>query len=402
MPADEALPLQFRLLGFARQTRAACLMFCLEKNAVALPRELVELIGHHIVASGGSDGFVPFPQTFETLQRVATLRGHSRVILAIKVFTLPTNAGVTGGTQLLASASRDWTVRLWNLSSRECVAALEGHADAVRCLACFSLPLDDDNDKSGVVLASGSDDQAIILWDVVNRSRVATLLGHTDGVFALAVFRGAAGQCCLASSGGDGSIRLWDLRTRSAIATLPGDKAGVDSLCVFTDARGSDLLVSGGLYGSIKVWDSATHENVFNLDGHQKRVSSLLFFLCEDGMPALVSASSDHTLRVWDLASRETITTVDGVIHPDALACVAGDDGRVMVACVLGGGEVTVVDLSTRRFVFQTLPEVSGDAYTVEVAVDQLTGLPLFAVAAYDDDADCEVIQLWEPSDPEN
>ena len=35
----------------------------------------------------------------------------------------------------VVSGSGDWTLKVWDVATGECVATLEGHSDAVRCAA---------------------------------------------------------------------------------------------------------------------------------------------------------------------------------------------------------------------------------------------------------------------------
>ena len=71
---------------------------------------------------------------------------------------------------LLASGSRDRTIKLWNVESRTEVATLKGHSNSVNSVAFNS---------EGTLLASGSDDRTIKLWNVESRTEVATLKGHS-------------------------------------------------------------------------------------------------------------------------------------------------------------------------------------------------------------------------------
>ena len=60
--------------------------------------------------------------------------------------------------RMVASGSGDRTVRLWDVETGACVRTLEGHGDTVGSL-CFS--------PNGRQLASGSDDRTVRLWLVV-------------------------------------------------------------------------------------------------------------------------------------------------------------------------------------------------------------------------------------------
>jgi WD40 repeat protein len=76
-----------------------------------------------------------------------TLRGHSNSVQAV--------AFAQEG-KLLASASGDGTVKLWNVSAGRLLATLNAHSNWVHALAITS---------NGRLLASGSHDCTVKLWD---------------------------------------------------------------------------------------------------------------------------------------------------------------------------------------------------------------------------------------------
>ena len=64
------------------------------------------------------------------------------------------------------SASDDYKIKLWNISTMNCVKTLEGHTDYVRSVAL----------KGDGLLASGSDDHTINLTHIYTKKFVKTAL----------------------------------------------------------------------------------------------------------------------------------------------------------------------------------------------------------------------------------
>src|SRR5262249_38443346 len=98
----------------------------------------------------------------------------------------------------LASASKDRTVRVWEVATGACVAELSGHTDEV-----FTAAFHPDGQR----LAAAGPDPAIFLWDLATGQEVARLGGHASYVWSLAF---SPDGKTLASGSGDGTVRLWD------------------------------------------------------------------------------------------------------------------------------------------------------------------------------------------------
>ncbi len=151
--------------------------------------------------------------------------------------------------QLLASASFDRTIRLWDLSSlhtqtqkkiENCPCySLSDHAWAVLTVA-FS--------PDGKILATGSDDNTIKLWDVNTGQVIHTLLGHSWSVLAVAF--SADGETLISGSR-DNTLKLWRVCTGEQIATLTGHMDSVTTVVVNPVAQ---IIVSGSRDKTIKLW----------------------------------------------------------------------------------------------------------------------------------------------------
>jgi WD40 repeat protein len=128
-----------------------------------------------------------------------TLRGHSDWINRI--------AWSPDG-KILASGSEDQTIRLWDVQTGRSLRTLGGHSKAV-----FSVAWSPD----GKTLASSSDDKTIRLWNPDTGQQTDILEGHTGYVRSVSF---SYDGCLLASKSNDRTVRLWRIGTRESIAIL--------------------------------------------------------------------------------------------------------------------------------------------------------------------------------------
>jgi WD40 repeat protein len=234
------------------------------------------------------------------------LKGHTKEVQSVAWCMWP------GNVKLLASGSRDKTIRLWDIAAQQQVAQLTGHTDFVRSVAF---------DPSGKYLASGSRDKTIRLWDLAAQAQVAQLTGHARAVFSVAF--DSSGKY-LASGSRDKTVRLWDVATKQQIAKLTGHTRTIWSVAF--DSSGK-YLASGSDDRTVRLWDLTAQTQVAELTDHTLGVNSVAF---DPRGKYLASGSWDNSVRMWDVATKQQVAELTG--HVGTVWSVAFDSSGKYLA----------------------------------------------------------------------
>jgi F-box/WD-40 domain protein MET30 len=164
---------------------------------------------------------------------------------------------------------------------------LKGHRNGVMCLQF------QDN-----ILATGSYDATIKIWDLDTGKELRTLEGHTSGVRCLQFY-----NCQLISGAMDKTIRIWNWKTGQCVRVLSGPTG--DVLSVNFNSR---YLCSGGKDNIVRVWNFEEKIN-YILRGHSDFVNSVRL----DGPSrTLFSGADDGTVKLWDLNNGHLLKTFKG------------------------------------------------------------------------------------------
>ncbi|KAI9772614.1 MAG: hypothetical protein M1839_002427 [Geoglossum umbratile] len=268
------------------------------------------------------------------------LEGHSACVSEV---------AFSSDSRLLASGSQDRSIKLWDPTTGELHGTLEGHSDSVSKVT-FS--------PDSHLLASGSDNGTIGLWDLTTKELCGIFEGHLGRVLTVAF---SPDGRLLATASVDGTVRLWD-PTTGALHSTPGDHPHHGLTVTFSPD--SHLLASGSNDGIVELWNLTTGQLHGTLEGHSDRVSKTVF--SPDGR-LLASGSYDHTVRLWDPTTRTLHGTLEG--HSDSVWTVVFSPDNRLLASGSADSTVRLWDPTTREL-HATLGGHSGVVLTMAFSPD--------------------------------
>ena len=154
---------------------------------------------------------------------------------------------------------------------------------------------------NGTILATGTTEGRLKLWDIVTQANITTIDAHTASVDSIAF---SPDGTILASGLREGIITLWDTTTWSSIDTLSGHTRSVTALSFSSDGN---TLASGSFDTTIRLWDMARRQSNAILQNHERTVRSVIF--SPDGN-TLASKSDDNIIILWDVKSKINVVII--------------------------------------------------------------------------------------------
>ncbi|WP_405589824.1 hypothetical protein [Streptomyces sp. NBC_01190] len=249
------------------------------------------------------------------------LTGHTATVYAV--------AFSTQG-HVMATAGKDDTVRLWNVTDHAHPAPLgnpiRAHAGGIMWLS-FS--------PDSHTLAGAGRDHTVRLWNLATPKRptaLPALRGHSGIVFSVSF---SPDGRTLASAGDDGTVRLWNVtgpaRASPLGKPLRSQKGAIASAAFSPDGR---TLASAGHDHTIQLWNVTDPANPKPwgppLHGHTDTVYAVAF--SKDGR-IMASAGNDFSLRLWnvsDPAKPVALGTLPGAATNTIYAVAFSPDGKVV------------------------------------------------------------------------
>ena len=270
--------------------------------------------------------------------------------------------------KVMASGSEDNTIKLWNIKTGQQLRSFEGHTDFVVSVA-FS--------PDGTKLATGGYDKTVRLWDVKTGNIIKTLTVDSSGITSVAF---SPDGDTIASGSGDKTVILWDLKS-GAQEKLIGHRDSVNSVAFSPDGllasgSGTHSMLVDGVHTSngdntIRLWDIKTRKLIKILEGHSSLIESITF---SPNGKIIASGSYDGRIKLWNVQTGEQIRSLENSSPSSGIMSVAfSPDGEKIVS---GNNENTISlwDCETGRLL-KTFREGDGNIiiYSVTFSIDGKT-----------------------------
>lgn len=286
----------------------------------------------------------------ETGTPMHTLKGHTGHVLVV-------SWSPDGG--MLATGSMDKTVRLWDPAKGTSLGnPLTGHT---KWISSISWEPYHSRDPGRPRFASASRDFTIRIWDAVSKHTDMALTGHTGCVSC--VKWGGTGWIYSASH--DKSVKIWDAAKGTPVHSLNAHAHWVNHLALSTDyvlrtgfhdpnqkdipptvdgkrqkalsrfentlnaAGGIERLVTASDDNTIYLWSpSQSTKPLHRMIGHQKQVNHVTF--SADGT-LIASAAFDNHVKLWNAKDGKFLFTLRGHVGP-VYQCAFSPDSRLLVS----------------------------------------------------------------------
>ena len=211
-----------------------------------------------LLVSGSADKTIKI-WSVATGKKIRTFTGHTNWVSCVTF---------SPDSELIASGSADTTIKLWSAATWKKLRTMTGHSDWIRAIH----------------------DPHHVHESVVTYKELQNLTGHTDLISSLAF---SANGKLLASGSWDSTVKIWNPATGRQIRSLNGHSDRVYAVAFSPDAQ---YLASASADKTIMIWSVASGKNLRTLTAHGDQVMSVAF---SPNCRFLATGSHDKSIIIW-------------------------------------------------------------------------------------------------------
>ncbi len=203
----------------------------------------------------------------------------------------------------MVSGSDDQTIQIWKISTGETLKIINVNV-AVYVVRVFSI------EYKQIVCGTAGTSNNLKIYNYETGDLIRTLFGHSLDVNSIEMLS----KQFMASGGDDQKVIIWDLSSYSIKYNLTGHANQVR--CI--KRLSSNLMASGDSKGKIIIWNWLTGERKFNLTDHTDLLNFNSLDLYDE--QTLISGSWDQTVKFWNITNGTLTRSINVDISISSLA----------------------------------------------------------------------------------
>ncbi|KAH8585255.1 WD repeat containing [Cryptosporidium sp. chipmunk genotype I] len=243
----------------------------------------------------------------------STLIGHTSTVLTMDISKC---------SNIIATGSKDETIRIWSTYNQECLSVLTGHTSLITALSFQKKPFLRGN--TSFYLFSASNDNTLKAWNLVNiMSKNLLKPSKNDQNSIIAIHNVIAhkkeinninishNDKFIATCSEDRTIKVWSFPDLKLQGTCKGHLSGVWQSSFSPIEK---IIASASSDYTIKIWNLNTFQCTKTLQGHDGSVLQVDFL--GNGLQ-IISCGSDNLIKLWNINTGECIKSFSG--HNDRI-----------------------------------------------------------------------------------
>ncbi|KAL5368981.1 WD repeat-containing protein [Cryptosporidium parvum] len=243
----------------------------------------------------------------------STLIGHTSTVLTMDISKC---------SNIIATGSKDETIRIWSTYNQECLSVLTGHTSLITALSFQKKPFIRGN--TSFYLFSASNDNTLKAWNIANvMSKDLSKSCNNESNSIIAIHNVIAhkkeinhinishNDKLISTCSEDKTIKIWSFPDLKLQGTCKGHLSGVWQSSFSPIEK---IVASASSDSTIKIWNLNNFQCTKTLQGHDGSVLQVDFL--GNGLQ-IISCGSDNLIKLWNINTGECIKSFSG--HNDRI-----------------------------------------------------------------------------------